>query len=407
MNILSVHNRYIYRGGEDESTELENSLLRSHNHRLIEYVADNHDLEKRALFVVGLQSVWNQGSYSSIRKQIRDHRIDLVKIDNFFPQISPAVFYAARAEGVPTVQTLRNFRLGCPSANFFRNGQVCEDCLGKVMPWPGIYHGCYRNSRLLTIGPALMSSVHRVAGTWWNHVSAYVALSEFSRNKFLEIGLPNEKIFVKPNFVTDGGVGTGNGNYALFVGRLSPEKGIDVLLSAWKRIGPRLRLKIAGTGPLEQEVRSCAAVNPAVEYLGQTSLTETYELMGSALALIFPSKWYEPFGRTVAEAFAKGTPVIASNIGPIKTMISHQQTGLQFDPHRADSLVEQVEWMLEHRDDKWCEMRASARQAYESLYTPERNYEMMMQIYGWARSQKITAAVKGVIRARSVEGPRL
>ena len=136
----------------------------------------------------------------------------------------------------------------------------------------GIYHGCYRNSRLLTIGPALMSSVHRVAGTWWNHVSAYVALSEFSRNKFLEIGLPNEKIFVKPNFVTDGGVGTGNGNYALFVGRLSPEKGIDVLLSAWKRIGPRLRLKIAGTGPLEQEVRSCAAVNPAVEYLGQTSL---------------------------------------------------------------------------------------------------------------------------------------
>jgi len=387
VNILSVHNRYLQRGGEDESTELENSLLRSHNHNLIEYVADNHDIAGRLLVGVGFRSVWNHTSYAGIRKQIRDHKIDLVKIDNFFPQISPAVFYAARAEGVPAVQALRNFRLACPGAVFFRDGKLCEDCLDKVIPWPGIVHGCYRQSRLLTIGPAVMSSAHRIAGTWKNHVSAYVALSDFSRDKFIEAGLPSNKIFVKPNFVTDGGIGKGDGNYALFVGRLSPEKGIDVLLSAWQQIGMKLKLKIAGTGPLEQDVRACAAVTPAIEYLGHTSLDRTYELMGSAMALAFPSKWYETFGRTVAEAFAKGTPVIGSNIGTMKTMISHQETGLHFDPFRPESLVEQVQWMLAHTDE-WLRMRERARRSYEQLYTPARNYELMTRIYDWARSQR-------------------
>lgn len=389
MNILSVHNRYIYRGGEDESRELENALLRSHGHNVFEYVADNHDIAGQLLVGVGLRSVWNRKTYSDIRSEIRGDRIDLVKIDNFFPQISPAVFYAASAEGIATVQALRNFRLLCPGATFFRGGEVCEDCLGKVVPWPGILHGCYRKSRTLTMGPALMASVHRVAGTWNSRVTAYIALSLFSREKFIEGGLPSDKIFVKPNFATDSGIGAGNGDYALFAGRLSAEKGIDVLLSAWKRVGPRLRLKIVGIGPLEGQVREAVAVNPRIEYLGQKSLAETYELMGSALALVFPSQWYETFGRTVAEAFAKGTPVIASNLGTMRTMISHRQTGLHFDSGNPDSLAEQVEWMLAHSDE-WREMRVAARQEYEKYYSPESNYEMLMRIYEWATAQTNT-----------------
>lgn len=401
MNILSVHNRYIYRGGEDESRELENSLLRSHGHNVFEYLADNHNIVRQSMIGVGLRSVWNGETYSSIRKVIRSKRIGLVKIDNFFPQISPAVLYASRAEGVPTVQALRNFRLLCPGATFFRDGKVCEDCLGKVVPWPGILHGCYRNSQTVTIGPALMASAHRVAGTWERCVTGYIAMSMFSREKFIEGGLPKEKIFVKPNFVMDSGVGAGKGGYALFVGRLSAEKGIEVLLSAWKRIGSRLPLKIIGIGPLEPQVREAVAGNSQIEYLGQKSLAETYELMGDAFALVFPSQWYETFGRVVAEAFAKGTPVIGSNLGTIRTIVSHQRTGLHFDSGDPASLAEQVEWLIAHPDER-LQMRVAARQEYEKNYTPERNYEALIRIYEWAaRQEKQTAGRNLEFRERA------
>jgi glycosyltransferase involved in cell wall biosynthesis len=387
LNILSVHNRYLFRGGEDQSSELENSLLRAKGHNVFEYIADNHTISGQFLIGVGARAVWNPSSYAHIRDCIRSNRIDLVKIDNFFPQISPAVFYAAAAEGVPTVQTLRNFRLLCPGAVFFREGKVCEDCLGKGVPWPGILHGCYRRSRAQTLAPAVMSSLHRAAGTWRNRVTLYVALSEFSRNKFIEGGLPVDRLFVKPNFVPDCGVGDGREGFALFAGRLSPEKGLDVLLSAWSRIGGRMKLKIVGAGPLEPMVREQAAVNPAVEYLGEKPLSETFDLMGKAIALIFPSSWYETFGRTVAEAFAKGTPVIASNLGTMSTMVSHRSTGLHFEPGNPDSLAEQVEWMVSH-PEAWAAMRANARAAYESLYTPDRNYQMMMSIFEAAIARK-------------------
>jgi glycosyltransferase involved in cell wall biosynthesis len=391
LNILSVHNRYLFRGGEDESSELENALLRARGHNVIEHIVDNHDIGGQFLIGVGLRSVWNPASYSNIRKRIRHNRIDLVKIDNFFPQISPAVFYAAHVEGTPTVQTLRNFRLLCPGATFFRDGKVCEDCTGKAIPWPGVVHGCYRKSSPHSLAPAAMSSIHKFAGTWRNRVSAYVVLSEFSRRKFIQGGLPDEKIFVKPNFVTDCGVGNGEDKCALFVGRLSPEKGLDVLLAAWRHIGSRLKLKIVGTGPLEDQVREHAAVNRAVEYLGQRPLSETYALMGRAMALIFPSKWYETFGRTVAESFAKGTPVIASNLGTMQTMVTHKHTGLHFDPGQTESLVEQVEWMLAHPNE-WLRMRQAARRTYEEFYTPERNYDIMMQIYSSVLSANANAS---------------
>lgn len=386
MNILSVHNRYLYRGGEDESRELENCLLRSHGHGVFEYVADNHDFGRQGPLGIGLRSIWNQQAYRSIRSVIRTNHISLVKVDNFFPQISPAVFYAAGAEGIPTVQALRNFRLLCPGATFFRNGRVCEDCLGKAFPWPGISHGCYRQSRTSSIAPALMASTHRMAGTWSSRVTAYVALSAFSKDKFIQGGFSETNIFIKPNFVNDSGVGPGDGDFALFVGRLSPEKGIGVLLSAWRQLGGRLRLKIVGAGPMESLVRDVAATNVGIDFLGKLPLSAAYDLMGKARALIFPSEWYETFGRTVAEAFAKGTPVIASNLGTMQRMVCHQKTGLHFEAGNATALAQQVVWMLEN-PEAWQEMRAEARHEYESHYSPERNYERMMEIYHWAKDQ--------------------
>ncbi len=231
-----------------------------------------------------------------------------------------------------------------------------------------------------------MASAHRLAGTWEKRVTAYVALSSFSRQKFVQGGLPREKIFVKSNFVNDTGIGPGDSDFALFVGRLSPEKGIGVMLSAWRQIGNRLRLKVVGTGPMENHVREAATTNSAIDYLGQQSLQQVYDLMGKARALIFPSEWYETFGRTVAEAFAKGTPVIASNLGTMQTMITHRRTGLHFASGEADALAGEVGWMLEN-PLKWQEMRAAARREYESQYSPEQNYETMLQIYRWAQER--------------------
>jgi glycosyltransferase involved in cell wall biosynthesis len=214
-----------------------------------------------------------------------------------------------------------------------------------------------------------------------------VALSEFSRQKFIQGTLPEAKVFVKPNFVPDCGIGAGGAHCALFVGRLAPGKGLETLLSAWRQIRGRLTLKIVGTGPMEAMVREHAAANPAIEYLGLKSLAETYELMGRASVFIFSSHSYETFGRTVAESFAKGTPVIASNLGNMKSMVTHRRTGLHFEPGDANSLVEQVEWMLAH-EDEWREMRVAARRAYEESYTPERNYQMMIRIYETASALK-------------------
>ena len=193
MKILSVHNRYLQRAGEDESTESENALLREHGHLVVECFEDNHDLENPISISIGLGAIWSHRSYRRVRGLIAEHSIDLVKIDNFFPQISPAVYYAARRAGVPSVQSLRNFRIGCPGALLFRAGEVCQQCVGKNLAWPGILHGCYRGSRLMSAAPALMATVHRMAGTWNHQVTAYVALTDFSRERFLEIGLPAER----------------------------------------------------------------------------------------------------------------------------------------------------------------------------------------------------------------------
>ena len=387
MRILSIHNRYLQRGGEDESSKLEVALLREKGHQVFEQAADNHQIEGRSLVGIGLRSIWNPASYSRTRELIREHQIDLVKVDNFFPQISPAIFYAAHAAGIPTVQSLRNYRLICPGATFFRDGKVCEDCKTKLVPWPSLLHGCYRESRAQTLAPAAMATAHRMAGTWKNRVTAFIALSEFSRRKFIEGGLPADRIHVKPNFVFDHGIGDGKDASAVYVGRLSPEKGVDTLLSGWRRIGERLKLKIVGGGPLEPAVRECAASVPSIEYLGPRSLEETYEIIGNATVLIFPSTCYETFGRSVAEAFAKGTPVIASNLGNIATMVTHRVNGLHFESGSAESLAGQVEWMLEHSAE-WRAMRLAARTTYEELYSPARNYQMMMDIFDRAVAAK-------------------
>lgn len=381
MKVLMVHNRYQQHGGEDESVRAEVALLGSRGHEVIEYIEDNERIRDLSMSTVALGTVWSGESYRRMRRLVRERRPDVVHVQNFFPLISPSVHHAARAEGVPVVQTLRNYRLLCSNGLFFRDGRVCEDCVGKTPPWPGVLHACYRDSRLATAPVVGMLTAHRVLKTWATKVDMFVALTEFARNKVVESGIPKQRIMVKPNFVyPDPGSGEGGGGYALFVGRLSPEKGVETMLRAWELLDGKIPLKIVGDGPLAGRVSRAAGNLPGIEWLGRRPVGEVYELMGEAEMLVFPSEWYETFGRVAAEAFAKGTPVVAAEIGAIAELVEHKCTGLLFRPGDPEDLVARVEWISAAREERE-KMRQNARAEFEKNYTAEENYRRLMGVY--------------------------
>ncbi len=388
MKILAVHNRYQRPGGEDQVFLDETTLLETRNHRVLRYEVRNEQVKHMSRLTLAKDTVWNTSAYRELRALIRRERPDVAHFHNTLPLVSPAGYYAAKAEGVPVIQTLHNYRLLCPVALFFRDGRVCEDCMGKAVPWPGVVHGCYRGSRAASGVIATMLTVHRALRTWTEMVDVYVALTEFARNKFIEGGLPAGKIVVKPNFVApDPGRGPGGGGYALFVGRLAPEKGTGTMLAAWDRLGTRFPLKIVGDGPLKDQVVRVAAKRSDVEWLGHRPVADVHALMRKAEMLVFPSQWYETFGRVAAEAFAAGTPVIAANIGAVAELVEHGRTGLKFRPGDPEDLATQVEWALSHPSELR-RMREEVRAEFEAKYTAERNYLALMEIYDAALERK-------------------
>jgi glycosyltransferase involved in cell wall biosynthesis len=380
--VLLLHNRYQQAGGEDQVFTAEGNLLEERGHRVLRYTLHNDQVSEMSRPGLAKATVWNGAVYRELRALIRREQPQVAHFHNTFPLISPAAYYAAQAEGVPVVQTLHNYRLLCPDALFFREGRVCEDCLGKQLPWPGVVHGCYRGSRLSSMAVATMLTTHRTLGTWTRAVDAYIALTEFAREKFVEGGLPAQKVVVKPNFVDpDPGVGEGEGGYFLFVGRLSQEKGVDTLLRSWERLGKKISLKVVGDGPLAPIVADTTKQCPGVEWLGRQSQARVSELMKHAQALIFPSNWYEGFPMVIAEAYAVGLPVIASDLGSMHSLIDHGRTGLLFRPDDEDDLAAQVQW-ASTSPAELKRMRREARTEYELKYSAGRNYRILMNIYG-------------------------
>ena len=390
LSVITVHNRYLQRGGEDEVFESEARLLRE-NGCTVEMISQ--EMTNPAGIVnkarVAINAVWSDDWFAKFSRQLEQTRPAVVHIHNFFPIVSPAIYYACRDAGVPVVQTLHNYRLLCPGATFYRDGKICEDCLhGSLLN--GVVHGCYRDSRAGTAVVARMLSVHRRRDTWATMVDRYVALTEFSRQKFIDGGLPAERIVVKPNFVLpDPGPGKEKGDYALFVGRLVDLKGVPTLLKAWKLLPEPIPLMIAGDGPyrqqLEAELKSAGL--STVQYRGRLSRPDTLAAMQKAKALIFPSEWYEGFPVTIAESFACGTPVICSRLGSMQEIVSDHLNGLHFEAGSAESLAAQVRWAWTHPDEM-AAMSKAARAEFEARYTAERNYEMLMDIYEGVISER-------------------
>jgi len=269
----------------------------------------------------------------------------------------------------------------CSNALLMRQGEICEDCLGRRVVWPGAVRRCYRNSYSASAVTAAMISAHRLTGTWTRAVDRYIALTQFARGKFINGGLPAAKISVKPNFADkDPGAGDGGGGYALFVGRLSPEKGIDTILKAWDGLPDDLPLRIAGGGPLAPLVKDAAARNPKVKWLGELPRADIQAEMKGAKFLICASTWYESFPLIIVEALAAGLPVIASDIGVLPELIRHERTGLLFRTSDAADLTGKVQWALRHPNEL-AGMRIDARREYEANYTADTNYRALMAIY--------------------------
>jgi glycosyltransferase involved in cell wall biosynthesis len=380
MHILGVHNHYQIRGGEEECFKAEVGLLRQNGHQVDLFEETNDRVAQLGSLQTLLRTFWSGETYRTVRQRLTAQRYNVVHVQNFFPLISPSVYYAAKDRGVPVVQTLHNYRLVCPNAQLFREGHPCEACLQKSIPLPGIIHACYRGDRTASGVTAAMLMLHRLLNTWTETVDRYIALTEFARDKFIEGGLPADKIVVKPNFVADPGMGSGSGGYALYVGRLATEKGIDLLLRSWQTIGKTIPLKIVGDGPMRDQVIEATETIEGVEWLGRRSLAEVYHLMGEAKMLIFPSLWYEGLPRTIIESFATGTPVIAADLGAMSRLVTSGETGLHFTAGSQESLAAQVEWAAAH-PHRLSEMRHQARIEYKERYTAEANYEQLMQLY--------------------------
>ena len=384
MRILMLHNYYQRRGGEDESAEQEVTLLKAKGHDVLFYVKHNEEIRfysplQKALLLT--RPTWSVSTRRDVEALIRESRPDIVHVQNFFPLISPSIYYTCQKSGIPVVQTLRNYRLLCPNGFFLRQGTVCEECLAHSL-LRSIRYGCYRQSRAQTAAVALMLQIHRWLKTWRTKVDVFITPTHFARQKLIKGGLPASRIVVRPNFLLeDPGMGRHRGDYAVFVGRLSVEKGLTMLFEAWRQL-PHYPLKIIGDGPLRKALEQYVRENrlDQVEFLKFRPLEEVTDYLKEARVLIMPSIWYETFGRVVMEAYAVGTPVIVSRLGAMAELVRDGKTGFLFEPGSTDDLAEKIRYSFEHPRGAQ-RLSEQARQEFKAKYTGEVAYRRLMHIY--------------------------
>lgn len=375
MNILFVHNAYQQFGGEDAVVASEIALLRARGHAVELYQRHNDELHGLPPATAALAALWSRHAARQVGAACDLLQPDLIHVHNTFPLISPSIYWTAARKRIPVVQTLHNFRLLCPQGTFLRQGGVCEDCLGKS-PWRAVVRKCYRGSAQQSAVLAGMLSVHRAAGTFQTRITRYIALSAFSRERFIAGGLPAERIRIKPNFVESAAQGectTRSGG--LYVGRLSEEKGIGTLLAAL-RLSGTARVDAIGTGPLQQAVTR----QLGERYLGFRSRDDILRKMGAAAFLIVPSMCLEQQPTTLLEAFSCGLPVIASRLGALTSLVEEGVTGLLFNPGDPADLASKIAWACAHASDM-ARMGRAARADYAAKYTPSINYHMLLDIY--------------------------
>ena len=385
MKVVVAHEFYRSSApsGEDAVVRNERTLLEASGIEVIPFDYNNDDIDVSTFskrVALGIDTVWSRRSYRSFRRFLRKVQPDVVHCHNTFPVLSPSIYSACRDEAAPVVQTLHNYRLICPNALLMRGGQPCEACVGRL-PLPALRYRCYRDSVSATLPLALMIGFNRMIGLYRTGVARYIALTRFAAAKLKDGGLPANRVMVKPNFLPEPPLpGTGDGGYAVFVGRLTEEKGVRTLLQAWRRVHG-LPLKIVGDGSLRNELESMASKDRLeVDFLGSLKHTEVLRIVGRALLQIIPSECYEGFPMVVLEAYACGTPIVASRIGSLDELVAEGETGRKFQAADPNDLAMTVTNLV-HERDLLTGMRTKCREIFENNYSAARSEELLRNIY--------------------------
>ena len=379
MKILIIHNKYKILGGEDIQTLEEVELLRKHGNEVELFHVSNDSIDDDINnFRLALDTVWSKKYYKELLDKIKREKFDIVHVHNFFPLLSPSIFYAARKAGAKVIMTAHNYRLICPNALMYINNEICSACVGKKIPYPALFKKCYRGSFSATAATVAMLSIHNIIQTWKNKIDGIVCISDFLKKQLADVGFKSEQLHVKHNFVSS--IVEPNfvaGGYYIFVGRTSDQKGLPLLLKTFENSDRPL--VIVGDGPLNNLVEEYAGRSSNIRYVGKLSLEETYKKIAGAKALILPSQSHEPFGRTIAEAFAHGTPVIGSDLGGISELILEGVNGFLFDPYKDSDLLNAITRFENIPEPNV--MRKNAFDSYQKKFTSDYNYGRIMEIY--------------------------
>jgi glycosyltransferase involved in cell wall biosynthesis len=385
MRVLLVHGAYQQFGGEDSVVRAEKELLERHGDEVVLYSRHNDEIkqfsvaDKTAFFP---QTVYSWKTSGEIEDVVRGFNPDVAFVHNVYPLISPSVYHKLHSLGVPAVQVLHNFRPFCPNGLFYTQGKICEDCKGGNY-LSAVRKRCYKDSYVLSAVYALSMGSNRLAGMV-DKISGFICLSEFFKIKMLEAGVPESKLFVRPNFVYApplSPTAAGSGNYAMYMGRLSPEKGCWTLIHAFEQL-PQVPLKILGTGPLERELQDYVRAKGVgnIEFLGFKSGDEKWQLLRNSLCLIVPSEWYENFPVTVLEAYMAAKPLIASRLGGLPYLVEDGKSGLLFEAGKVEDLAQKVQRLVNNPAEA-TNMGAYGRRLSETRYGPEQGYSNLMEIF--------------------------
>lgn len=379
MKILIIHNRYQYRGGEDTEAEQEIELLKKKHS--VEVLCFQNQKGFKGAFQF-FCSIWNIYTVKKVKQKIHEFQPDLVHVHNWHFAVGPLVFRTINRLGIPVLHTVQNYRLLCPSALLLHKGELFTDSLSQVFPWKAVRNRVYRSSVIQTFWLAFIVWFHKRIGTW-KKIDSYLCLTPFAVELFQQsnFGVPKEKFFVKPNFtiVTEVQQRLEKENYFLFIGRLSEEKGLKTLLDVFKELP--FELKIAGDGPLKDTITQTTMQFDNITYLGNLTKNEVAAALSKAQALVFPSIWYEGMPLTILESYSHGTPIIASNLGAMTSMIINNHNGLHFMPGNTNDLKNTVLKFDALSSSKKKQMRINALESYQTTYSPELQLRYFDTIY--------------------------
>lgn len=385
MKVLLVHSAYQQFGGEDSVVRAETELLKSHGDEVYLYSRHNDEIKEFSAIQKGLffpQTIYSWKTSHEIRDVVRQFKPDVAFVHNVYPLISPSAYYTLHALKVPAVQVLHNFRPFCPNGFYYTHGQICEACKGGNY-LNAVRKRCYKDSYSLSALYGMTLGLNRLGGML-DKIPAFICLTEFFRIKMKEVGIPDSRLFVRPNFVQAPELpqnrATGNG-YALYMGRLSPEKGCWTLIHAFEQM-PNVSLKIVGTGPMELELREYLQKKEIrnIELLGFKTGDEKWQILRNALCLVMPSEWYENFPVTALEGFMACKPVVASRMGGLPYIVEEGKCGLLFEAGNVSELAQKIQHLVDHPDEA-TRMGDCGRTLTETKYGPEQAYTNLMKIF--------------------------